>query len=64
MMINDSYGFFDVRKMGAAGDGVSDDTAAFQAAVDAAAAQEGIVFVPPGKYLYSGSRSFCSSSSR
>lgn len=51
MMINDSYGFFDVRKMGAAGDGVSDDTAAFQAAVDAAAAQEGIVFVPPGKYL-------------
>lgn len=50
-MMCDSYGFFDVRKLGATGDGVADDTAAFQNAIAAAAAVEGVVFVPPGKYL-------------
>lgn len=51
MMMCDSYGFFDVRKLGAIGDGVADDTAAFQQAIDSAAAVEGTVFVPPGNYL-------------
>lgn len=41
----------DVRSLGAAGDGVTDDTAVFQAAVDRAAAQRGVVEVPAGRYL-------------
>lgn len=39
-----------VRWFGATGDGVTNDTAAFQLAVDAAAARELAVYVPSGKY--------------
>ena len=41
-----------VKSFGAVGDGVADDTAAFQAALDAAAKLDspGIVFIPFGKY--------------
>jgi polygalacturonase len=43
---------FDVRKFGAAGDGVTKDTAAFQRAINAcAAANGGDVVVPAGDYL-------------
>ena len=42
----------DVRKHGAMGDGITLDSAAFQAAIDAArAGGGGVVRVPPGKYL-------------
>lgn len=42
----------DVRQFGALGDGKTDDTKAFQTALDQAhAAGGGIVFVPPGRYL-------------
>lgn len=41
---------FDVRAFGAKGDGQTDDTAAFQAALDAAAPVRGTVFVPDGVY--------------
>ena len=44
-----------VRDFGAAGDAVSDDTAAFQRALDAVAlAGGGTVYAPPGKYLFKG----------
>lgn len=43
---------FDVRQYGAKGDGVTDDTAAIQAALDAAkAAGGGTVYVRPGTYM-------------
>ena len=50
---------FNVLDFGAAGDGVTDDTAKFQATLDAAAiAGGGIAFVPPGRqYLIAGSLS-------
>lgn len=41
----------DVKKFGARGDGISDDTAAFQKALDAAAESRGTVTVPDGTYL-------------
>ena len=41
----------DARKMGAAGDGKTDDTLALQRAFDAAGAMSGGVFLPPGVYL-------------
>jgi len=41
----------DARKLGAAGDGKTDDTLALQRAFDAAGAASGGVFVPPGVYL-------------
>ena len=46
---------FNVLDYGAVGDGVTDNRAAFQAAVDAAiAAGRGTVFVPDGNYLVNG----------
>src|ERR1700733_6865254 len=45
----------DVKSHGASGDGVKDDTAAFQHALDAAHAQGGgTVYAPPGRYLFHG----------
>ena len=41
---------FDVTKFGAVGDGTSDSTAAFQAAIDEAEKVKGAVIVPPGTY--------------
>lgn len=41
----------DVRAHGARGDGQRDDTAAIQAAIDAAADSCGVVFFPPGEYV-------------
>jgi hypothetical protein len=44
-----------VREFGAAGDAVSDDTAAFQRALDAVSrAGGGTVYAPPGRYLFRG----------
>src|SRR5438067_6776410 len=46
---------FNVRDYGATGDGVTDDTATVQAAINAArAGGGGIVFLPPGTYLTGG----------
>lgn len=44
-----------VRSHGAKADGVTDDTAAIQAAMKEAAKAGGIVFIPAGKYLVKGS---------
>ncbi|MHB9132385.1 MAG: right-handed parallel beta-helix repeat-containing protein [Armatimonadota bacterium] len=41
---------FDVTRFGATGDGVTDDTAAIQRAIDAAAEVMGTVWFPPGVY--------------
>jgi hypothetical protein len=41
----------DVRKLGAAGDGKTDDTKILQRAIDSAGETGGAVFVPPGVYL-------------
>jgi hypothetical protein len=44
--------YLDVRAFGAKGDGATDDTAAFQTALDSAyQSGGGSVFVPPGRYL-------------
>jgi len=42
---------YNVRQFGAKGDGDADDTAALQAAIDAAKKLGGTVFLPPGVYL-------------
>jgi hypothetical protein len=48
-------GPFNVRDFGAKGDGATDDTAAFQQALDAAAkAGGGTVFAPRGNYFFAG----------
>ncbi len=48
-------GSFNVRQFGAAGDGKTDDTAAFQQALDAAAkAGGGVVLAPRGNYFFAG----------
>lgn len=44
-------GMLNVRDFGAKGDGKTDDTAAIQKALDAAAPKEGTVFLPEGIYL-------------
>ena len=45
-----------VREFGAKGDGTTDETAAFQAALDATGkAGGGEVYAPPGRYLFKGS---------
>ncbi len=46
-----------VRDFGAKADGVSDDTQAFQSALNAAEAKGGIVFMPAGTYLIAGALS-------
>ena len=46
----DDLGRFNVKRFGARGDGQTDDTRAFQAALDAAAGVQGTVFVPAGVY--------------
>jgi hypothetical protein len=44
-----------VKSFGAAGDAATDDTAAFQRALDAAhASGGGVVYAPPGRYLFKG----------
>jgi hypothetical protein len=44
-----------VKSFGAVGNAVADDTAAFQRALDAAhKAQGGVVYAPPGRYLFRG----------
>lgn len=45
-----SGGFLDARQFGAKGDGKTDDTPAIQKAIDAAAEQNGSVFLPPATY--------------
>lgn len=47
----------DVRGMGARGDGLNDDTAAFQKAIDRLASGGGVVVVPAGRYLIDPVRS-------
>jgi hypothetical protein len=48
--------YFNVRSFGAAGDGQTDDTAAFQKALDAAGkAGGGVVYAPVGNYFFAGS---------
>jgi hypothetical protein len=48
-------GYLNVRSFGAAGDGKTDDTAAFQKALDEAAkAGGGVVYAPRGNYFFTG----------
>jgi hypothetical protein len=47
-VFQDSLGWFDVKAYGAVGNGIADDRAAIQAAIDAA--DDGVVYFPPGIY--------------
>jgi len=47
-----NFGVFNVRSFGAKGDGQADDTAAIQAALDAAAPVGGVVWLSPGSNAY------------
>jgi len=47
-----NFGVFNVLTFGAKGDGQADDTAAIQAALDAAALVGGVVWLPPGPNAY------------
>jgi hypothetical protein len=49
-----SDGVVSVRDFGAVGNGITDDTASVQAAIDSLAETGGIVFFPVGKYLING----------
>ena len=44
-------GYINVRNFGAMGNGVTDDTAAFQAAINALPASGGVIVVPSGTYM-------------
>ncbi len=44
---------FNVKAFGAKGDGVTDDTTAIQATIDAVSTSSGVVYFPPGNYLIS-----------
>lgn len=50
-----SLGYYNVVQYGAVGNGVTDDTAAIQAAADAAKAAKGVLYFPAGRYLISAS---------
>jgi len=53
---SDKSDYFNVRSFGAAGDGQTDDTAAFQKALDSAGkAGGGVVYAPVGNYFFAGS---------
>lgn len=45
-----SFDVYDLRAYGATGDGVVDDTEAFQAALDSMQNTRGVMFIPPGHY--------------
>lgn len=49
----DKMGIINVKSYGAKGDGVTDDTAAIQAAIDALGETGGVIFVPTGTYVIS-----------
>jgi polygalacturonase len=51
ILAGDANTVFNVRDYGAVGDGVTDDTAAIQAAVTAASAVAGVVIIPLGEFL-------------
>lgn len=48
-----AMGVFSVKQYGAVGDGVADDTAAIQAAIDDSQTSETVILFPPGRYLVS-----------
>lgn len=50
-----SFPYLDLRNFGGIGDGVTDNTTAIQAAVDAAGAIGGTIFFGPGTYIITGS---------
>lgn len=52
---SNSLGWFNVMDYLAKGDGVTDDTAAIQAAINAVPSTGGVVYLPPGNYFLNGS---------